>query len=59
MSFKPLRCSVLGDDGEHADGFARDVVENADLLDPEAVLGLADSTQSLDAAPADLVGLVS
>jgi hypothetical protein len=59
MSFEPLCCLALGDDGEHADGPTRDIVEDADLLDSKAVLGFADATQLLNATPADLFRLVS
>jgi hypothetical protein len=55
---EPGRGFLLGDDGEDFDRLSRDVIEHPDFTDPEPVLGLIESTQALDATPAELCWLV-
>src|SRR5918994_6700057 len=47
---EPGRRFSFRDDREDFDGFRRDVIENADLPNPEPILRLAQATQALDAA---------
>jgi hypothetical protein len=58
MLVEPLRGPALGDDREDADALFRHVVEDAEVIYPQTILRLADSTQLLDAALALLLWFV-
>jgi hypothetical protein len=47
---EPARGFGFRDDREDFNGFGRDVIENSNLPNPEAILRLAQATQALDSA---------
>ncbi len=44
--------------GQHPHRAVRNVIENADLVNPQSVLGPRDATQAFDSAATRLSGLV-
>jgi hypothetical protein len=50
---QPFLRLILRDDGQDLDDSFADVVEHADVIDPQAVLGLTKPPEPLDPTPAD------